>query len=323
MISLQQSNRGPVTDRHSRHGFTLIELLMVIVIIGILISLLLPAISSVRNRAKVTEVKVEIDNLASALADFKAKFGFYPPSKIVLTEDPSNFSWPSASRAVIRRMFPQFNFKVKNEIDGDLNNTSGFQSERHTLTGAECLVFFLGGVQDENGVPIGFSSNPSRPFLASGGNRIGPLFDFDAGRVQETDVDGDGMKEYVSPLSAQTTPYLYVSAYDGRGYASPNISPFDKDPSPPPEITVNDDDLDVFPEAIQVNNNWIENPDNMKFVYLQGSTPWKPKSFQIICPGFDDQYGTGGIFAEESAKENIAPEDYDNITNFYPGEIAL
>ena len=89
MISLHQANQESATARRSRHGFTLIELLMVIVIIGVLMSLLLPAISSVRTLAKVTEVKVEIDNLASALADFKAKFGFYPPSRMTLVENPS------------------------------------------------------------------------------------------------------------------------------------------------------------------------------------------------------------------------------------------
>ena len=300
MFSFQQPTERLVTDRPPRRSFTLIELLMVIVIIGVLMSLAFTAYSRVMIRARVAQVKVEIDGMSSALADFKAKFGFYPPSRIVLSEDPASFSWRTSSRAVIRRMFPQFNFTLQQDINNNNDDTDIL-----VLTGAECLVFFLGGVQ-ENGVPIGFSNNPFRPFSIQGTNRIGPFFDFDAGRVSNTDVDNDGMREFISPLSTQTTPYLYVSSYDGRGYASPRTN-----------IKI---DLDVF-STVPPDPN--PNPDNMTSVYLlQGGTPWKPRSFQIICPGFDNKYGKGGVFDPVSAKLDLSQADQDNITNFHSGMLA-
>lgn len=47
-------------------GFTLIELLMVIVIIGILVSVLIPRWSSTRERAFMASMKSDLRNLATA-----------------------------------------------------------------------------------------------------------------------------------------------------------------------------------------------------------------------------------------------------------------
>ncbi|MCG8583965.1 MAG: type II secretion system GspH family protein, partial [Pirellulales bacterium] len=49
-----------------RHGFSLIELLIVMVIIGILVSLLLPAISSVKAAARRTQCLNNLHQLGVA-----------------------------------------------------------------------------------------------------------------------------------------------------------------------------------------------------------------------------------------------------------------
>lgn len=69
-----------------RGGFTLVELLVVIFIIGLLVALLLPVIAGSVRTANEGRVTAEIQLLSQALAEFKNKFGDYPPSRIVLSE---------------------------------------------------------------------------------------------------------------------------------------------------------------------------------------------------------------------------------------------
>lgn len=60
-------------------GFTLIELLVVISIIAILAGLLLSAMPGIRVNAMKKRARAELQQVALAIDDYKAKLGYYPP----------------------------------------------------------------------------------------------------------------------------------------------------------------------------------------------------------------------------------------------------
>lgn len=64
---------------HSRHrGFTLVELLTVITIIAILMGLLFPAITIVKDQAKKTEAKTTCIAIVNAVKAYNTEYGKYP-----------------------------------------------------------------------------------------------------------------------------------------------------------------------------------------------------------------------------------------------------
>jgi general secretion pathway protein G len=187
-----------------RLGFTLVELLVVLLIIALLIALLIPAIAAAVRQARSGAVQAEISQLATALADFKNKFGDYPPSRIVLNEAgivpgatatpvPSGGDPVSGTAADItltqlgtrtlsafRKFWPRVllttspagipNLSTSNYYDFNGDGVYAGLQVFYVLQGHECLVFFLGGIPLQNNGLIsmtGFGKNPTNPFTNS------------------------------------------------------------------------------------------------------------------------------------------------------------
>jgi prepilin-type N-terminal cleavage/methylation domain-containing protein len=188
----------PQHPARPRGGFTLVELLVVIVVIAILIAILLPAIAGAIRAANDGRVTADINNLASALTEFKGRYGDYPPSRIMLSEvgayptsDTSTlaaffgnnvkFGQPDirvnvlAERSVryLRKFFPRALPPAPGANPPfwhDFNGNGEIDTAPIYLEGHECLVFFLGGIPVNTGGTItmsGFGRDPQRPFTTT------------------------------------------------------------------------------------------------------------------------------------------------------------
>ena len=296
------------TSRPARPAFTMLELLIVIVIIGILMSLLIPAIRGTFSRRDTVRVVAEITQLEQALLGFRQRFGEYPPSSLVIPAVGG--SWSPEDRAKVRAIWPEFDFTT----NGGLGNTEALK-----LSGAECLVFFLGGIESgtagSSAALSGFSKNPQTPWTPSA-NPDGPFMEFSLGRL--SDVDSDQLFEYLGPLEGVDTPYLFICAA-GKKMNRDNDNYIRSLGGA--TFTTIDDDYDVFdplgPDASR----------NMQMCYLKSdgtdsgsglsdNQPYRADSFQLIYPGADGEYGTGGVWQSGTPLPDARRNEADNITNF-------
>jgi prepilin-type N-terminal cleavage/methylation domain-containing protein len=146
-------NRSSAKQR----GFTLIELLVVIVIIAVLAALISVAVAGAIGRAKEARIKMELDNIAGAMEQYKAKYGSYPPFHVTTNT-------ADTLKNHVRSLFPR-------ALPGDINTIP------NTLSAAEILWFCIRG----------YTSDPQRPvdFFNESAKRDGS-FQFEQGRLVQT-----------------------------------------------------------------------------------------------------------------------------------------
>lgn len=80
-------------ESRKRRGFTLIEMLVVIAVIGILVSLLMPAVQAAREAANRIQCINNLKQMALAMHQYEYDFKTLPPSRILLPDLSSSGSW--------------------------------------------------------------------------------------------------------------------------------------------------------------------------------------------------------------------------------------
>src|SRR6476620_9722424 len=122
---------NPSAPRSSRPGFTLVELLVVIAIIGVLVSLLLPAVQQAREVARRMSCSNRLKQIGLALHNYEAVHKVYPPAYITANtaangsafgvtygdayrNGPSGFAWGALLLPFVEQqaLYEQFNFSL-------------------------------------------------------------------------------------------------------------------------------------------------------------------------------------------------------------------
>src|SRR5208282_6509265 len=123
------------------------------------------------------QARSEISQLDSAMAAFKAKFGSYPPSRIRLCSSKNTYTAtpsPNPQLDLDSIQYLQSMFPGLASIWSSQNvawNASLPLPQDVTLTGDQCLVFFLGGIQTSNpNGTLGFVTGNNPAAVGSGGS---------------------------------------------------------------------------------------------------------------------------------------------------------
>ena len=306
-----------ITSRRKvRRGFTLIELLVVIVIIGILASLMLVGGNEIRKSVRRGIIKVQIAEVEMALTNYQNKYGEYPP----------DFSDEAVVMRHVRKRWPNWQGGPKDfdEFCRMVLDSAGY--DFHVLTAAElpgadpceykslgahlgALAFWLGGIPDSNGLLNGFSADVSDPL------------GLNSGSITQRDKDSQFM-ELTIGQNCEIVDGLPVITANGFpiAYFKPNAAGKYTEKAFPEEAQC----VHVsFPSHAGWDELGIAQPYAKKPAPTADVAEWhNPKSYQLIHPGLDGNFGGDDHDAIRVANPgnddftNCTTRDRDNQTNF-------
>ena len=270
-------------------GFTLVELLTVLAIITLLVSLLIPSLTLIRNTAKEAKQKSQLTEIGLALTGFRNDYGDYPPSYWMLPPGAPGAPGPM--------------------------DYCGAQKLAEALLGRDLMGFHP--KSDWSATNLTFYPEPPPPqnleerrgpYLELATTNAFKLGDLYGPALTASPLNPDrfvicdsfGVKK-VTIAPGQTaragTPILYYRANTASKTIEPPTAPFDR------IYNI----FDNVPLASQLNSiadstkaHQLGNPANMQVFYnyirdlkvTARPWPYRPDSYLLISAGADGLYGT-------------------------------
>ena len=274
--------------------------MVVIIIIGILVGFLLPAIGGALRRSKEFTIQTEMKQLVGAIEKFKSDHLY-----------PIDFRDPTIINSFVNKLAPNHRY-------GDVANGwylatlpnphPGGPATRSpsTIGPDEVIPFMLGEITNNQEYPFGVYFDGTNWLLDPSGtpNRV---FDFDDERL--TDLDGDGWFEYVPPNSPPR-PYCF---FDARSY---------NDAINAGTITL----IDLIYTGLDDSGSCFPYADFQATAANGGTVVYEEaQKFQIICAGMDGIYGKAAVAAGIRYSKNddagLTFPHRDNLVSFRDGRL--
>jgi len=243
---------------------------------GLLAILILPSILANTHPRWVRDV-VETTQLDLAVKCFKERFGEYPPDFGEETKEQK----VAAVKRFLKKAFPkcpESNYLI------EFQDPAKFDAQK--FNPATALVFWLGGMQDADGQPYGFSGDPEKPFDSAATHRIGPFYDFDLERVQSPN---GGAKYYPPSHRGDYSQGCYVyfraegGSYVGKTYADAGDSGAMQDTKRNSEQVV----AYMNPQSFQIRSfgedgRWGATPETRWGVMFPGGSDYNPENLDDL-----------------------------------------
>ena len=109
-------------------AFTLIELLVVISIIGLLAAFTVPVLGQLKRQQYLKTARAEMEFIQTALENYKAKYGAYPPGNA----NPAG----TYTQPLTNSMLPQLYYELAGTVQTTIGNNNYFQ----TLDGSASIL---------------------------------------------------------------------------------------------------------------------------------------------------------------------------------------
>jgi prepilin-type N-terminal cleavage/methylation domain-containing protein len=123
----------PPNKKNSRQAFTLVELLVVISIISVLAAFTVVSVGTISKNRKISTARGELNQIISALENYKAKYGTYPPG--------NNGSYTAP---VVGAMLNQLYYELSGTTQNGVNFTT-LDGASQIPVGSVTTAFKVGG----------------------------------------------------------------------------------------------------------------------------------------------------------------------------------